>query len=97
VAYGASGLKQQRGESAGVELWNALSTADDPSTLPVDIATSIRSRFGNTPEVLDGIKKAYYAYLSVRPSPLTPAGAPCFVVRMKPVTPHCTRTSVHSP
>ena len=66
VTYAGARVKTKRGYGAGVEAWNALVDAEDPSAVDKEAFSTIRERFGQSPEVVDGIKKAYFSYLMVR-------------------------------
>jgi hypothetical protein len=66
VAAGGVKAKKLRGTGAGTEFWNALVDAEDPSDPDPQIAANVRQRFGESPEMLEGIKQAYFSYLLVR-------------------------------
>ena len=66
VTYAGARVKTKRGYGAGVEAWNTLCDAEDPAALDTAAFASVRERYGQSPEVTDGLKKAYSAYLMVR-------------------------------
>jgi hypothetical protein len=66
VYYGASKVKQRRESVAGAELWNVIATSDDPTSLEAQATRSLRERFGSSSAAMEGMKKAYFSYLSVR-------------------------------
>jgi hypothetical protein len=67
IAAGTTKLRQKRGAGAGVEVWNTLVDADGPTDFDPQALAPIRGRFGDAPEVVEGIKQAYFSYLLVRP------------------------------
>lgn len=70
VAAGASTVNKKRSTAAGVELWNSIAAADDPTEMDPAVADSIKQRFAGSKDALSGIKQAYGGYLQVPPSPL---------------------------
>jgi hypothetical protein len=56
---------KKRAAAAGVELWNSIAEADDPTLLDGAVAESIKSRFQGNAEAQAGVKQAYAAYLQV--------------------------------
>eukprot|EP00892_Ulva_mutabilis_P011319 jgi/Ulvmu1/855/UM100_0006.1 len=70
VIAGASSVNRKRGSAAGVELWNSIATADDPTVVDAAVAEGIKQRFAGSADALTGIKQAYAGYLQV----LIPAG-----------------------
>lgn len=55
----------KRCEAAGVELWNSIAAADDPTTLDATVASSIKERFSGNADAQTGVKQSYSAYLQV--------------------------------
>jgi hypothetical protein len=66
VMAGAVSGHKKRSQAAGVELWNSIAQADDPTTLNEGLAGSINERFGGSADAHAGIKQAYSAYLQAR-------------------------------
>ena len=65
MTAGATTGAKKRSAAAGVELWNSLAEADDPTHLDDAVVASIKERFGGNVEAQDGVKQAYSAYLQV--------------------------------
>lgn len=65
VTAGAAAGAKKRSAAAGVELWNSIAEADDPTLPDVGVFESIKERFGENADAQAGVKQAYSAYLQV--------------------------------
>lgn len=81
VALGAKSVKAKRDGGAGVEVWNAFVSSENPVEADPAVFAAITTKYGAdfSPERAEAVKSAYAAYLGV----LIPPGAPLALCRRR--------------